>query len=168
MPITMACQTLILADEDLDEKVKVYYDEGAGRVVIRPKAGVALGLGPDTIGLKWDGGSKTWIRDIELVFNGPIAQAARPVDEGPHSEQDVIVAIGSLTIQDRFNYDRAVLRWLPVEEQAAAGRSYGVDVVELDVLDALTGVVLTGGADVDADSHVGIHVSAGPRYYPFA
>ncbi len=161
----LTCDTLILTDDDLDEKALVYYDSSASRLVVRLKSGVQLGLGPHSIGLVWNG--TAFVQDIEMALNGQTFPVPRPTSPGAHSETKAIVAINTLTVNDSGGTARARLRWLPVSRQAAAGRNYKVDVVELYVLDALTGIVLTSGANELDDDHDPIEMPAGAVYYPF-
>lgn len=166
MSAVLTCNMAVIADTDGDPKVEVYYDVSANRLVLRPvTASIAVGLAPHTIGLRWDGSK--YVRDPELVLDGPFLAVSRPVNPGTRSVAITLVFVEIMRLTDSFGFLRGHLRWLPMSEQAAIGKNYKSDVVELATVNSLTGIALMSATSpAMGETHNPIEAVA-RHYYPF-
>ena len=167
MSAVLTCNMAVIADTDGNPKVEVYYDVSANRLVLRPAtATIAVGLAPNTIGLRWDG--SRYVADPEIVLDGPFSAITRPANPGTRSEAITLVFVEIMRITDSFGFLRGHLRWLPMSEQAALGRNYKSDVVELATVNSLTGVALMSATSpAMGETHNPIEAVV-RRYYPFS
>lgn len=167
----MQAYTIKFYTRELVHVATVAYSQSLGHLVIQLEAGAALGIGPHSVGLRWNQNTQTYDNDLEIVFDGAVSHVA-PGQIGTLDTARVINVVNSIVFQDAAGNDCACLRWLAEADQAAAGRSYKRDVLELTSLRDDTGIVITGrSAGVPegsvASSHAPIYYSGVYRRYPF-